>query len=201
MHYQVLVRVLHGVADMSEKLADFPRRPSPAPFVDGAAFDQLHHEVGRSILGGAGVNQAADVGMIQVGENLALTFESLNHEVAADRPGDELDGYPQPDLAIGTFGLVNRTHATASDLANQAVRAHFVRGGGRDALLNAGGYAGDRRAEVGSGAAVEFDESLHGGAGFGIDTLLVEIALASGGIEVSDGEEETFDLGVQAFNS
>ena len=50
-----------------------------AVLVDGRAFDQLHHEVRNAFVGGAAVQQAGDVGMIEAGKNLALVTEAFEN--------------------------------------------------------------------------------------------------------------------------
>ena len=80
---------------MAEQGAGFAGRMAAGPGVDGLPLDQLHDEIGCPVFGGAGVNQTADVGVIEVGEDLALALEAFDDEVTADGARDELDGDAQ----------------------------------------------------------------------------------------------------------
>ena len=82
VHDQVLVRVLHGVADLAKQLE--PRRDRQtllvAVLVDRLAVHVLHDEVRRTLGRRTAVEEAGDVRMVQFGENLALGAEAALHE-------------------------------------------------------------------------------------------------------------------------
>ncbi len=73
-----LVRVLHGGADVGEQFEPgfgvelfFSAIPG-----DRDALDQLHDEVGAALVGGAGVVNFGDVGVVHQRERLALGLEA-----------------------------------------------------------------------------------------------------------------------------
>ncbi len=85
MHDQKTVRILNGGAGLAEQFEAFVQSEVArrAIFVDGPRVaDVLHHEIGLAVLGHAAIEQAADVGMLQVCQNLALVLEAAKYVVA-----------------------------------------------------------------------------------------------------------------------
>ena len=84
MDDQEAVRVLHGGAGLAEQLKALiqPEVVRGAILVDGPRVaDVLHDEIGLAIIGDSAVEQAADVGMFEIGQNSTLILE------AAERSG------------------------------------------------------------------------------------------------------------------
>ena len=148
----LLVGVLHGLADRDGQLESLAERQPPlvAEPGDRNALDQLHHEVGASLFGGAGVEDLGDVGVVHQGQCLAFGPEP-GQDLAAVHAGlDELqrDGPPH---RLGLLGHVDRAHAPLADRLEEFVRAddraRAVRRRSTDAIIcgRAGSTAGDSR--------------------------------------------------------
>ena len=108
----LLVRVLYRLADRDRQLESFAGR-QPA-FVaepgDRDALDQLHDEVRAAGVGGAGVENLGDVGVVHQGQGLAFGPEP-GEDLAAVHAGlDELEG-DRPPHRLGLLGHVDRAHA------------------------------------------------------------------------------------------
>ena len=101
----------------------FGRQPVPVAVLgDRDAVDQLHDEEGAAGIGGAGVEDPGDVGVVHQGQGLALGLE----------PGDDLGGVHarlddlQRDRAADgrlLLGEEDDAHAALADLAEERVRA------------------------------------------------------------------------------
>ena len=80
----LLVRVLHRLADRDEQLQPLAGRQPPLVAVlgDRDALDQLHDEVGAARVGGAGVEDPGDVGVVHQGQGLPLGLEPGEHLAA-----------------------------------------------------------------------------------------------------------------------
>ena len=88
----LVVGVLHRLADQDEQLQPLARRQPVliAELGDRHAADQLHDEIRPARVGGAGVEDLGDVGVVHQGQGLALGAEPRQH-LAAVHPGlDEL---------------------------------------------------------------------------------------------------------------
>ena len=95
--------------------------------VIGTPFDQLHDEVGAAPVGGAGVEDLGDRGMVHQGEGLPFGPEP-GEDLAAVHAGlDELQGDRALDR-LGLLGHVDRAHAPLADRLQQLVRADGVPG-------------------------------------------------------------------------
>jgi len=68
--------------------------------VDRAALDVLHDDEWEPVVGGAGVQQPRDVGMIEAGELLALGVEPAARGVAGHSPFEHLDRGPARRSAV-----------------------------------------------------------------------------------------------------
>src|SRR5579884_2146388 len=129
MDDQPLVRVLHGRAYRQEQLQTFSDRKLAgiAIAVDGLAFDQFHDEVGKPAFGGAAIEQARDVGMIEAGQYLPFVLEAVD-ELGALPGAYQLDRNLFAELIVGAERAIDLAHATAADLLDDLI--------GSDALAN-----------------------------------------------------------------
>ena len=120
----LLVGVLHGLADRDGQLEPLAKRQPAlvAELGDRDALDQLHHEVGASLLGGAGVEHLGDVGVVHQGQRLAFRTEA-GQDLAAVHAGlDELQRHRAPHR-LGLLGHVDRAHPTLADRLEELVGA------------------------------------------------------------------------------
>src|SRR5690606_7249102 len=74
MNDQILVRIPNGIANLREKLKALPKVQvtAVAIAIDGFAFDVLHDEVRLAVFHLTGIQEACNVRMVQVCENLTL---------------------------------------------------------------------------------------------------------------------------------
>ena len=88
VHDQVRVRVADRVAGLQEQREALRQRRLPlrCPVGDRFAVDVFQREVGLAVLGGAGVEQARDVGVFQPRQDLPLAGET-QAQVRSARPG------------------------------------------------------------------------------------------------------------------
>jgi hypothetical protein len=121
------VRVGDRRADLPEEgqtLVDAEPR-IVAVLVDRFAFDVLHDEERDPFGRRSAVEQSGDVLMIQGGEN--LTFRAKPPE---RRRRQRTVGYLDRDalaiLVVGALGEIHHTHATAADLADDAIGAETI---------------------------------------------------------------------------
>ncbi len=127
---------------------------------DRDALDQLHDEVGTARVGGAGVEDLGDVGVVHQGQGLAFGPEP-GQDLAAVHAGlDELQR-DRPPHRLGLLGHVDRAHAPLADRLEQLVRADDRAGDlGRRGRAHRGGGRGGRRFEEAPGLKVGVDQPL-----------------------------------------
>jgi hypothetical protein len=114
----LLVGVLHSRADLHEQLQPLAdvQLVGVAVLVERDAPDQLHHEEGGAVGGGAGVEQPGDVGVVHQRDRLPLGLEAgENDPGSAALDANELDGDPALD-GLGLVGHPDGAHAPLADL-------------------------------------------------------------------------------------
>src|SRR5262249_9127173 len=72
MNDQFLVRMLDGGADLLEQAKTLGDGELAAIVHERTAFDVLHHEVGHTVVCGAAIEKASNVGVIEGGQNAPL---------------------------------------------------------------------------------------------------------------------------------
>ena len=155
----LLMRVLDRPAHRDEQLEPMPgREPLPvAVLVDRDAVDQLHHEVRPAGVGGAGVEDPGDAGVVHQGQGLALGLEAGDDLLGIHARLDDL----QRDLAMDgplLLGEEDDAHAALAEPADDRV--------GPDARA---GPLGDRAGRGGGLAIVEVRIPLGRGLGGGAE--------------------------------
>ena len=127
MHDQGLVSVLHAVAHAQEQ-AQARRQVecvAAREVGDRFAVDVLHHEVGRAGLVDAAVDQARDVGVLELGEDLAFLAETPHQPWR--RPGELLDRHALLELAVAALGQPHFAHAADAECTHDAPIAEALR--------------------------------------------------------------------------
>ena len=125
------MRVAHGGAGVTEE---------PEPVVDAEALlvgpdgdrlavDIFHDDIGRAVVQLAAVEQAGDVGVGEVGEDLPLAAEARDKGIGEHAGADDLDGDLVGEVAGIACPLEDGAHAALSDQAGDAVGADAFRGG------------------------------------------------------------------------
>ena len=121
---QVLMRILHCIANLYEQLDALVDRQKVAVaiLVDARPADVLHDEVGRAVVVLAAVQQAGNVAMVEVGQDLPLAPEAFAEPLAEPGTADDLDRDPLFVGLVVASRQVNRAHAALCDLVDNAPR-------------------------------------------------------------------------------
>src|SRR5258707_15206810 len=92
MNDKVLVRIGDGRAHLSEELQAFGRgqRVRVAVGVDRFAVHVLHDEVGKSVVGGTAVDEARDIWMIELRQNLSFIAKTAEDFLGVEPSPNEL---------------------------------------------------------------------------------------------------------------
>src|SRR5689334_14217999 len=77
MDHEALVGVCHRAADFEKQVeaAGDVKMPAFGIVKNGAAVDELHGEPRNALRSGAAVEQAGDIGVLQLGKNLAFAAQ------------------------------------------------------------------------------------------------------------------------------
>ena len=138
MHYALLVRGLHRLADGDEELQ--PRleleTTRAAVDVDRLALDELHNEIGMPALGRAAVVEPRDGRVIQRGEDLPLLLEAPQHVLGIGPRLDELHGYALLERTVVALAEVDHRHPAAADLAHDPIDPNALRRRNRRIVLH-----------------------------------------------------------------
>ena len=89
-----------------------------AVFIKRNPFDIFHDKIGKAALGHAAVEEAGNVGMIEVCQDLALIAEMPEHGISVHAAFDQFDSDTLFILLVGTLSQIDRAHAAAADLFN-----------------------------------------------------------------------------------
>ena len=140
----LLVRVLHRPADQDEQVepSSGMERLAVAVVGDRDALDQLHDEVGAARVGGAGVEDLGDVGVVHQRQGLAFGLEAGDDLAGVHARLDDLQRHPAADR-VRLLGHEDDAHAPLADRLQQLV--------GADDRAGALGRAGDSWTTVGPG--------------------------------------------------
>ena len=88
MHNQIAMGVVDGFENTQEEFATGPdvEGMPAAEDIERLAFNKIHDEERAAVDGGSGIEQVGDVGMIEVGEDLAFAAKTV--EDSASPPND-----------------------------------------------------------------------------------------------------------------
>ncbi len=126
---------------------------------DPGSVDILHDEIGNVFGGGAAVEEASDIGMLEAGEDLAFATETLENELGIEAGLDEFDGDLGFVLFVGSGGEIDSAHATTTEFADEGV--------GSDAAPFDGGIFA--RAEADNGILDLSDDDFTGALAIAIE--------------------------------
>ena len=90
------------------------------------ARDELHDEVRKPVLGGAGVERLRDVWVVHDGERLALALEAGQHLAVVHAEADDLERHHAVER-LELLGLIDETHAALAEDAQDAIGADVQR--------------------------------------------------------------------------
>ena len=124
MDDQVLMRMLHRRAHVGEETQ--PRADVQPVIVavggDAAPVHILHDQIGTSVGGESAIEQPRDLRVDQSRKNLPFGEEPLVQWVVGVGRVNQLDGDTLLELAVGSLGEVDDTHAAAAELADHSIR-------------------------------------------------------------------------------
>jgi hypothetical protein len=126
VHDQVLVRVLHRIADRREQAQAGAQVQFPFTAVvgDRPSLDVFQDEVGNARRRQAAVDQARDVRVLQMREDLPFLAEALQQ--AEGGVGQQFDRDALFEMAVGALGQQHDAHAAAPEFAHDAPHADAV---------------------------------------------------------------------------
>src|SRR5262249_31662247 len=126
VHNQVLVCVLHRVADLPEQAQTLLHRQFLllAPDVDWNARDILQHDVWRALFGSAAVEEAGDIGVFQMGQDLALVSESRYSRTANQLELECFDSDLFLELIVSANGQIDGAHSALAQWPHNPVGTH-----------------------------------------------------------------------------
>ena len=128
MDHAFLVRMLNSVADIDEQLEPLSNRQAVLIAVVRQldTTHQLHREVGAAVLGGAGVQDLGDIGMLHHRECLPLGLEAGQDLLGVHAGLEDLQRDSAPHR-LDLLGLVDDAHAAFAEHLENAVRADALR--------------------------------------------------------------------------
>ncbi len=141
MDDQALVGVLHRPAEQQEELQALRRveLPQLGILAERHPFHVFHDEVGEAVGGGAAIEQARDVRMVEPGEDLPLGAEAPHDRLGVHPAFQDLERDTFVERVVVAHREINRAHAALAELAHEAVGADAcVRAVGRAGLAEAG---------------------------------------------------------------
>lgn len=176
--HEILVSILDGGTD-GEKEAEAGAEVElvrVTVFIDGRACDEVHDEKRLAGFSGAAIQEAGDVRVFEVREDVAFGLEAAHGEAIVETAAGHLHGDQLSIEIIDTDGLVDHAHATFSDDLDDAIGADaeacgvFFVGGGRGGNIDkVSGFV------IGGEQGADFGQSL--------------------GVVITCGGEEGFPLG------
>src|SRR2546423_8735191 len=84
-------------------------------------MDQLHKNVRQAFFRGAAVQEPGNIGMVEIGENLALILESRNDEIGVGLGANNLNRYLFAVLVIATRSAEHFSHAAHADFLDNSI--------------------------------------------------------------------------------
>ncbi len=113
MNDEATVRVFHRGANLQEDGQPFRngKAAAIAVTVDRLAFDVFHHQERNAFGGDAAVEQASDVGMREVRQDLALGDKARHEEFRGEVRAQKLERDRLLELAVGAMGQVHSAHS------------------------------------------------------------------------------------------
>src|SRR4051812_33840609 len=125
MDDHALVRIMDGRADGLEELQPL----SDAPVAGSEkcsqrfALDEFHHQIGKSAIVGAPIDETGDVGMFEVGKDLPLRPEASNDLARIETGAQQLDSDGLVESAVMANGPIDAAHAARADEVLQTIGA------------------------------------------------------------------------------
>src|SRR6266498_1740576 len=81
----------------------------------------LHDDVGQAVASGPSIKQPCNIRMLQASQSLTFAAETGENELRVHAGPDQFDRNTGPVLIVIAFGKKDCAHASAAQLANQAI--------------------------------------------------------------------------------
>jgi hypothetical protein len=127
MNNAFLVGMLERATDLDKELKPFfgGKFVLVAVLGDFDSTDQLHHKKGPTAVGGAGVEDPGDIGVVHERQGLALGFKAGNDAFGIHAQLDYLEGNPAANRFF-LLGHVDHTATAFADLLEKLVTTQPV---------------------------------------------------------------------------
>ena len=156
------MRVGHGFTHLAEEFAAgiHTQIPGPAVFVYGSALDVLHDEPRHALFRRTAIQQFADIGVIQVRQNLPFPQKALHGTGRIHATADEFDGDAAAELVISTLRQIHGAHAALTQGTCDLVGTHAgtQHSFSEEKFRRAGLHNGGQRLRV---AGIEGQQGIH----------------------------------------
>jgi hypothetical protein len=126
MNHQLLMGILNRRTHRQKKLqpcADV-QIALVAVAIERQPLNVLHHEVRLAVFGASSFQQAGDIRVVQIGEDLAFGDKALSRKSPIEPAPHHLDRDHLMKLIIGAHRPVYRAHPAVADLFSELIRAH-----------------------------------------------------------------------------
>ena len=95
--------------------------PLFAPAIDTIAGDVFHDQEWASVPGAAPIEQARDVGVIQIGKHLPFAAKARRKRRVTERGMHEFERYLLTIFAVSALGEIDGSHAAATNFAQDSI--------------------------------------------------------------------------------
>ncbi len=91
---------------------------------EGHPIHEVHDEVRQAVGGGAAVQEAGDIRMVEPGKNLPFSTKAPHDRLGVHPALEDFDRDAFAEHIVIADGEVNRAHAALTELAHEAIRAN-----------------------------------------------------------------------------
>jgi len=128
--YQIAMCVGNGIQNAEEEMAaSLGIEPVfAAEHVEGPAFHIFHDEERTPVGSRSSVEEPRDVGVVQIGEDLAFVPETPENVLGVHSVPDYLNRHVFLKLVVVAYGLVNGAHSASADFVHHSPGAEPVPG-------------------------------------------------------------------------
>ena len=137
--------------------------------IDRATLDKFHGEVRNTFSGCASIEEPGNKGMIEIGQDLPLFAKSAQHLLGIHTSLYDFEGDLTGVFVVVTQREIDRTHASAPDLAHDPIHSQSFAEKHRR-IEDSRGYALNRGVDRGFAIAVGYQQRLHLAAKLDVST-------------------------------
>src|SRR5579862_8736694 len=118
MHHQMLMCIMNRTQQSKKELELLPHVKSGAYaiMIDGQTFHILRDQVRHALFGGPAIEELNDVRMFQNGQRLPFVLKTPQGMLVEELGPHRLQRHSLPELVVGAFRQVYRSHSAEADL-------------------------------------------------------------------------------------